>query len=120
MPNYKQHTGNKGEDYACDFLVEKGYTIVERNYRYGHGEIDVVAMDKEVLVFVEVKARKNLEFGDPVYGVTKSKQKQIRKIAEGYLIENNIKDVDCRFDVVAVLLRGNEAPLINHLVNAFY
>lgn len=119
MPHYKQHTGNKGEDYACELLIEKNFTIIERNYHYGHGEIDIITMDGDVLVFVEVKTRKNLEFGDPIQGVTRSKQKQIRKIAEGYLMENKISDVDCRFDVVGILLRGNEAPKMNHIENAF-
>jgi putative endonuclease len=107
MPHYKQHTGNKGEDYACDLLVESNFTIIERNYHYGHGEIDIIAMDGETLVFVEVKTRKNLEFGDPIQGVTKSKQKQVRKIAEGYLVEKKILDVNCRFDVIGILLQGS-------------
>ncbi len=119
MPHYKQHTGNKGENYACDLLVENNFTIIERNYRYGHGEIDIIAMDGEILVFVEVKTRKNLEFGEPIQGITRGKQRQIRKIAEGYLMEKNISDVDCRFDIVGVQLRGNEAPKINHIENAF-
>lgn len=119
MPHYKQRTGDKGEDYACDLLIESNFTIIERNYHFGHGEIDIIAMDGEVLVFIEVKARKNLEFGDPIQGVTKNKQRQIRKIAEGYLMEKKISDVDCRFDVVGVLLRGNEAPKMNRIENAF-
>ncbi|NOX65201.1 MAG: YraN family protein [Chlorobi bacterium] len=119
MATYKQHTGDKGEDYACDLLVEKNFKIIKRNYRYGHGEIDVVAQDGDVLVFVEVKTRKNLEFGYPISGVTKAKQRQIRKIAEAYLIEHDVTDTDCRFDVVGVLLQGNERPVIDHIENAF-
>ena len=119
MPNYKQHTGNKGEDYATDLLMDKGFTIIERNYHFGHGEIDIIAMDNDTLVFVEVKTRNNLEFGAPIQGVTKNKQRQIRKIAEGYLMERKISDIDCRFDVVGILFRGNEAPQITHLENAF-
>ena len=119
MPHYKQHTGNKGEDYACELLIDLGFTIIKRNYHYGHGEIDIIAMDGETLVFVVVKTRKNLEFGDPIQGVTKNKQRQIRKIAEGYLMENKISDMDCRFDVVGIILQGNEAPKINHIENAF-
>jgi putative endonuclease len=119
MPHAKQHTGNKGENYATDLLIEKNFTIIKRNYHFGHGEIDIIAMDNETLVFVEVKTRKNLEFGDPIQGVTKGKQRQIRKIAEGYLMENNITDIDCRFDVIGILLRGSEAPKIEHIENAF-
>lgn len=119
MATFKQHTGNKGEDYACDFLLEKNYKIIERNYRYGHGELDIVAFDQDVLVFVEVKTRKNLEFGPPILAISKSKQKQIRKIAEGYLVERKITDTDCRFDVVGILLKGNERAEIEHISNAF-
>ena len=119
MATTKQHTGDKGENYACDLLVEKNFKIVKRNYRYGHGEIDIIANDKDVLVFVEVKTRKNLEFGQPISAITKGKQRQIRKIAEAYLIENNINNTDCRFDVVGVLLQGNECAIIDHIENAF-
>ncbi len=119
MATTKQHTGDKGENYACDLLIEKNFKIVERNYRYGHGEIDIIAFDNDVLVFIVVKTRKNLEFGPPISAVTKGKQRQIRKIADAYLIEQNISDTDCRFDVVGVLLQGNERAIIDHIENAF-
>ncbi len=119
MATTKQHTGNKGENYACDFLVEKNFKIIERNYRYGHGEVDIIANDGDVLVFAEVKTRKNLEFGQPISAITKGKQRQIRKIAEAYLIEHNITNIDCRFDAVGVLLQGNEKAIIDHIENAF-
>ncbi|MEN8191595.1 MAG: YraN family protein [Bacteroidota bacterium] len=119
MSTTKQHTGNKGEDYACDLLLEKNFKILARNYRYGHGEIDIVAEDGDVLVFVEVKTRKNLEFGPPISAITRNKQRQVRKIAEAYLIEHNISDRDCRIDVVGVLLKGNEQAEIDHIENAF-
>ena len=70
MATTKQNTGDKGENYACDLLVEKNFKIVKRNYRYGHGEIDIIADDNGVLVFIEVKTRKNVEFGQPVSAVT--------------------------------------------------
>ena len=119
MATTKQHTGDKGENYACDLLIEKKFKIIERNYRYGHGEIDIIAFDNDVLVFIEVKTRKNLEFGPAISAVTKGKQRQIRKSAEAYLIEQNISDSDCRFDVIGVLLQGNERAIIDHIENAF-
>lgn len=119
MPHQKQKTGGRGENLACAVLQKKGYEIVERNYHYGHGEIDIVARDGNTLVFVEVKTRKNLEFGPPELAITKGKQKQIKKIAEAYLYEKNIKDTDCRIDVVAILFQGKERPKINHIINAF-
>jgi putative endonuclease len=117
----KKELGEKGEQLAVDLLVEKGYEIIERNYRYGHGEIDIVAKepDTNYTVIIEVKTRQNLEYGEPEYAITKSKQKQIRKMAELYLYDKEIKELDCRFDVIAVQLQQNGKPIINHYENAF-
>ncbi len=119
MSNYKKQFGNRGEDIAVDYLEGKGFEIVERNYHYGHGELDIIAKDKDVLVFVEVKTRKNLEFGPPELSITKNKQRQVRKVAEAYMIEKNITDTDVRIDVVAILIRKNLPPKITHIENAF-
>jgi len=118
--NTKQF-GDEGEEIAVELLEEKGYKIIERNYRFGKGEIDIIAMDPETnyTVFVEVKSRKNLEFGDPVYAITKNKIKQIKRMAELYLYDKEINEIDCRFDVITVLLRGKQKPVIEHYVNAF-
>lgn len=115
----RQKIGSFGEDIAVDYLQENFYKVIERNYRYGHGEIDIIAQKDDLLIFVEVKTRKNLEFGAPELAVTKNKQKQIRKIAEMYLIENNKFDLDCRIDVIAILLQKNSNPKIKHIKNAF-
>jgi len=119
MSNYKKQFGNRGEDIAVDYLEGKGFEIIERNYHYGHGELDIIAKDKNVLVFVEVKTRKNLEFGPPELAITKNKQRQVRKVAEAYLIEKNITDTDVRIDVVAILIQKNIPPKITHIENAF-
>jgi len=115
----RERPGQRGEDLACDLLVKKGYQIVQRNYTYGKGELDIIAKDGELLVFVEVKSRFNLEFGPPELGITKKKQRQVRRVAEAYLHERDIVDTDCRIDVVAILFRGKEPPQINHILNAF-
>lgn len=115
--------GKEGEDLAEKLLRTKNYSIIDRNYRYGKtGEIDIIAEDTETqqLVFVEVKSRKNLEFGDPVFAITKNKMAQLKKIAVAYLYDKEIKEIDCRFDVVTVLFRGKIKPEIKHYVNAFY
>ena len=119
MNKYKQEFGSKGEDIAADFLAGCGYKIIERNYRFGHGEIDIIARDGDTLVFVEVKTRKDLEFGYPELNVTKGKQKQIRKIAEAYLYDKKISETDCRIDVIAILNPSNDKPQIEHIINAF-
>lgn len=111
--------GKYGEDLACKLISDKGFEIIERNYQYGKGEIDIIAKDKNTLVFIEVKSRKNLEFGAPEYGITRNKVKQVQKIAGAYLYDKNIKDIDIRFDVITVLKEGNTNPVINHIENAF-
>lgn len=115
----KRKTGNYGEELACRFLKNLGYEIIEQNYHFGHGEIDIIVKDKETLVFVEVKYRKNLEFGPPELSIPISKQKQIRKTAEAYLYEKEIKDQTCRIDVIAILHLKDSKPQINHILNAF-
>ncbi len=114
--------GKEGEDLAVELLISKGYQIIERNYTYEKkGEIDIVAKDMETgfLVFVEVKSRQNLEYGEPEYGITKNKIKQIRKMAGIYLFDKEIHEVDCRFDVITVLFKSKVKPVINHYINAF-
>jgi putative endonuclease len=114
----KTKKGTIGEDLAVDFLQKKGYRILQRNYRFEHGEIDIVAEDGNVLVFVEVKARRSKEFGEPEDAVTPRKREKIRSTADGYLFENNIDDKECRFDVIAVDYTGNKTE-IRHLKDAF-
>jgi putative endonuclease len=113
--------GDEGENLAVELLESKGYYIVKRNYRYGKGEIDIIAKDpkQEGLVFVEVKSRKSLEFGHPEESITKNKIKQLKRIAELYLYENDINEILCRFDVITILMLPNQKPQIEHFVNAF-
>ncbi|MCF8243160.1 MAG: YraN family protein [Melioribacteraceae bacterium] len=116
----KKSIGKIGEDIAAKYLTEQGFDILERNYFYGHGEIDIVAMEGEDLVFVEVKTRRNREFGDPEYAITPAKQRQIRKIAEAYLYERDVEDTECRFDVIAIITPdGKKLEYFNHLKHAF-
>jgi putative endonuclease len=111
----------RGEDLAAKILSDKGYEILERNYRFSHGEIDIIAVDPKdsCTVFVEVKSRQNLEFGEPEYSITKNKQKQVRKMAELYLYDKGITEIDCRFDVFAILFEDLNNPVVNHYENAF-
>jgi len=113
--------GEEGEQLALELLREKGYEIIEKNYRFGKGEIDIIALDPETkyTVFVEVKTRNNLEYGEPEYAITLNKIKQLRRMAQAYLFDKDIRELDCRFDVIAILFRQKEKPLINHYINAF-
>ena len=111
--------GKKGEEVAVDYLQKKGYRIVERGYRLFRGELDIIAYDRATLVFVEVKTRAGTEFGLPEEAVTPAKQNQIKRIAQGYLMERGLGDPNCRFDVLAILINGDDGPVITHFEDAF-
>ena len=111
----KKAVGKEGEEKAAHYLVKKGYQILEKNYRWGRGEIDIICKERNRIIFVEVKTRKNLNFGDPVEAVDRRKQRQIVKIAERYLVEKRLYDkIDCRFDVITLIENK-----IEHIEDAF-
>ena len=114
----RKKRGAEGESLAARFLERHGMTILQRNYRYERGEIDIIAEEGEELVFVEVKARRTKSYGEPEDSVTQHKQEQIQTVAEGYLLEHDIRDRACRFDVVAIMFHNGKAE-INHIRNAF-
>ena len=107
-----------GENLAVEYLTNKGFHILDRNYRYERGEVDIVAEDNNVLVFIEVKARHTKMFGEPEDAVTPSKRVKIRKIADGYLFKHDIDDRECRFDIIAIDYQ-QQKPVIRHIENAF-
>jgi putative endonuclease len=115
----RKRTGDEGEELARQFLEKKGFLTVECKWRYGRGEIDIIAKDKGVLVFVEVKTQMRDGFGDPEDWITRRKQNQIARVAMGYLVTFGIENTECRFDVVTVDHRG-EKPVINHIEDAFW
>ena len=103
---------------ALNHLVDRGYVLVERNYRTRFGEIDLILRSGNTLVFVEVKLRRGAEFGDPLESVTPRKQATIRTLAEGYLADREPDFEDARFDVVGILETGGKRE-IHHVENAF-
>jgi len=111
--------GRIGEDLACDHLRGKGYEIVERGFKVLRGEIDIVARDGGTLVFVEVKTRAAEAHGRPEESVTPAKQRQLRRLARGYLMLQAAGEVPCRFDVVAILYRGPDDVRHAHCPAAF-
>lgn len=122
MERIKQSThalGKSGERAALRYLKNKRYKILTSNFRLFRGEIDIIALDKNTLVFVEVKTRKSTDFGLPEESVTPSKQKQIKKIAQGFLMKNNLQDAECRFDVISIHFDQNQGYRIRHIRNAF-
>lgn len=102
MPGIRQLLGARGESVAARYLRRRGYAIVRRNYRGAHGEIDLVALDGGILVFVEVKTRTQDRFGEPLDAVDLDKQRRITEAAEDFVHEHHLYDRAIRFDVVGV------------------
>lgn len=114
----KRTKGLEGEQLAATFLEQKGYRVLERNFRFDRGEVDLIAQDGNELVFVEVKTRFGDRFGTPEEAMTPKKEEQMKKVAEGYLHVRNIEEQACRFDVVAIAFVGGK-PQIRLIQNAF-
>ncbi len=108
--------GNLGEDLAVKFILEKGYELLERNFFKPFGEIDIIAKDKDYVVFIEVKARKNVNFGFPREFVNKNKIKKIQDVAQMYMLEKNLFGIKIRFDVIEIIFDEHK---ITHIENAF-
>ena len=108
-----------GESAAEEYLRRKGYRILARNLRSSLGELDLVAEDGQVLVFVEVKARRTNAFGGAIHAVHHRKQEKLIQLAAQYLARHHIKNRLCRFDVVLLQGLNAAAPQIEHIQNAF-
>jgi putative endonuclease len=103
----RQSLGKRGEDLACEELQRRGYAILDRRFRTRCGELDIVAKEENVLVFVEVKARSNCSFGSPFESLTWQKRRRLSAMAESYLFLKRLSGVACRFDVVSILETGS-------------
>lgn len=109
--------GRNGEDVASAYLIQIGYKIVTRNWRFGPKEIDIIAQDGQTMVFVEVKTRSTLAFELPQEAVTPKKMRNLIEAADAYLQQHDIQ-LNSRFDIVSVL-NGNPPKVIDHLIGAF-
>ena len=117
--DHRKILGTKGERIAEKFLKKNGFKIVEKNYKNRYGEIDIVASDDDYLVFVEVKTKSCADFSEPETWVDFKKQNQLNKMANFYLSEKDIRDVNCRFDVIGITLEKDNKEKIVHIENAF-
>lgn len=111
-------TGKQGETEAVRYLEDKGYSILARNYRHQHAEIDLIAQKGKLLVFVEVKTRSTVSYGNPEEFVSYTKAKLVMKAAEQYIFTHDWQ-YDIRFDIVAVIMAGTRLT-IRHIEDAFY
>ncbi len=106
----RKSTGALGEKLAQDFLKKKGYNILEANYRCREGEIDIVARQKDCLVFVEVRTKSNLEFGTPEESITTTKMRHLERAAQYYRQNHDKLPDSWRIDLVAIELDVNNKP----------
>ena len=111
-------TGARGERMAEEFLLNKGYTLLHRNWRTAHKEVDLIALDGAELVFIEIKTRSGLAFGFPEESVSSAKQAHLRAAAETF-IELYPLYTSVRFDVISILLHHGEIEELLHLQDAF-
>jgi putative endonuclease len=118
MRNWKQKFGEQGEALAVRRLRKSGYKIIETNYRTRLGEIDIIAKDKDTIVFVEVKSRRSVYFGNPKQAVTLQKQKKISMVALYYLKSTGQSTAKARFDVVTVVSNQDKTQ-VEIIKNAF-
>ena len=114
----KRAIGNNAEDIACQYLLELGWDIIERNYYAGHNEIDIIAKDEDIIVFIEVKMRSSTHFGLPIEHVNETKVFRIFKAAERWVQENECQHTPLRFDIIGILQKKNTHDL-THLKDAF-
>ena len=110
--------GKAGEALAVNFLKKQGYKILEQNYKNKFGEVDIIAKDKDVICFVEVKTRSGLNFGLPQEAVNFRKQRQITKVALSFLKEKKLLEDKARFDVLTIL-NDSKSVEFNLLKDAF-
>lgn len=116
--NNNRKTGEKGESRAAEYLGAKGYTIVEKNWRTGHKEIDLICFNDDVYIFVEVKTRWSIVQGMPEESVSESKIRSVTEAARIYLYDKKYRDI--RFDVIAIIFDKNGSEEILHIEDAFY
>lgn len=115
----KRQLGKEGEQVAAQFLKSKKLSIREINFRCSAGEIDIIAEDEEVIVFVEVKTRSGESYGLPEEAVNYYKQKKLIQLAKYYLQKEQLHNKRCRFDVISIIMRNNKVEKIGHFVDAF-
>ncbi len=115
----RQALGRRVESLAARHLKSLGYSILERNSRTSLGEIDLIAREGDLLIFVEVKTKKTGSFAPPELSVDRRKQKKLATLAQEYLAREGEKKWDARFDVVAVTLPTGGKPEILHIPDAF-
>lgn len=116
---HRHALGREGERLAAQLLEEKGLTVLERNWKCRHGELDIIATDRRRAVFCEVKARSGVDYGGPLLAVGPDKVRRVRRLAQLWLNERELTGCPVRFDVISVLWPPGGKPRLEHLEGVF-
>lgn len=119
MSFWRKILGDRGETIACRALKKRGYKVLKKNYRTKLGEIDIIGLEGETIVFIEVKTRTSDKYGSAADAVDIHKQKRIRKIAASFLLKYKLRDKMCRFDVVCIDIQQSGKPIVEIMQNVF-
>lgn len=120
MHSYNKDIGSFGEALARDYLISKGYKILNMNFRNKFGEIDIICKKNNLLIFCEIKSRYSNSFGSPIESITCYKQKQIIKLSELYVISKKYYNFSVRYDIIEVIFNTiTSSHIINHVQDAF-
>ena len=117
MPTTRTNLGKHAESLAAEYAETLGLKVLTRNYRRRNGEIDIIAVDGETIVFIEVRSHSSDAFGSPAESITKSKIRKLVAAAEEYIAENNCAESPCRFDCIEVLFKNGLFECIRHIPN---
>jgi putative endonuclease len=119
MTEKSRRLGERGEDAAAAYLQRIGVEVVQRNWRCSYGEVDIVGIDDRTVVLCEVKTRTTRAKGSPEESITAAKRRRYARLAEAYLQESGLSEVSVRFDVIALLVIGEDRALLRHHRGAF-
>lgn len=111
----KDEVGRRGEDCAAEYLVQSGYTLVDRNWRCSQGELDLIVSRNGEIVFVEVKTRSGTGFGHPFEAITVAKMARLRRLAGVWCEQSGLRARNIRIDAIAIINRPGREPVLEHL-----
>lgn len=118
--NYNQKVGRFGEKIACDYLIKKGYKIINQNIKISFQEIDIISRQGKMLVFVEVKTRTNLNYGEAEDVVGEVKINNLKRAIQGYLVANKLSSQNIRLDLIVIdVIKASKTAKIKHYLDIF-
>ena len=112
--NSKQKLGKRGEHIACTYLKKRRYEIIEKNFFCKLGEIDIIAKQENIIIFIEVKTRKNKYYGNPAEAINKTKKIHMYNVAKYYMQIKELRNIQVRFDAIEIMMERGEIK-INHI-----